>query len=166
MYIGLSTLSSIKPLLTLTNSTKSVSVVVVRVYLLKTKLNLSLSAPAAFSFVVPCELSNKLESSEEDIKFSVTVIPTLYEGAPEYFSKISSCAGTFTKNPLIKRTPSEIFAIEPLPVGFELTVNASTVNSLLFDELTEIAPFSSTVTSCSSSPAEKVNELLELVPCD
>ena len=56
---------------------KSVSSVVSSVNLDNVKSNLSLSAPAAFSFVVPEELSSKDVSSAEDKRLSVILRPTL-----------------------------------------------------------------------------------------
>ena len=62
-YIGLLTWSSIIPFLTLTNSMKFVSSTAVKVVFDNVNATLNLSAPAAFSFVVPVELSCKEVSS-------------------------------------------------------------------------------------------------------
>ena len=73
-YIGLLISNSIIPAFTLASSTKFVSVVSVRLYFASVSVNLSLSAPGAFSFVVPCELSNKLVSDEDVIKLYINPI--------------------------------------------------------------------------------------------
>ena len=65
------------PWLTLASSTKLVSVVSVIVNLESVNANLSLSAPAAFSLVVPVELSCNEVSVDELTILSVMVIPIL-----------------------------------------------------------------------------------------
>ncbi len=156
---------SIIPLLTRINSTKSVSSVVVSEYLLNVNSTFNLSAPVEFSFEVPCELSNREVSVVELISDSLIVRPILYEGAPEYFSKISSCAGTLTKNPLMNIIPSLIFAIEPKPFGLSASVFALSSNSALFDVTTLGVPSAPKVTSCISSAGVNVNEFPLSVPC-
>ena len=146
-YIGLLTAISIIPLLTLIISTKSVSSVVVSAYLLSVSAIFNLSAPVEFSFDVPCELSSNDWSVVELINDSVIVRPILYEGLPLYFSSKTSCAGTLTKNPLIKITPSEIFAIEARPLGLSASVFALTDNSFLFAVTCAGVPSTPSVTS-------------------
>ena len=150
LYIGLVIFNSIIPLLTLTSSIKSTSLAVSSVYLDNVKSILSLSAPAAFSFVVPEELSKRLVSSAEDKRLSAIVRPTLYVGLPEYFSKINVCASTLQKNPLANIIPSDILAIEERPTG--LSVLGLIVNSLLLALFTVTVPSSPNVHSCNSSP--------------
>ena len=57
--------NSITPAFTLPSSTKFVSVVSVKLNLVSVNVNFNLSAPGAFSFVVPCELSNSDESDDD-----------------------------------------------------------------------------------------------------
>ena len=100
-----------------------------------------------FSFDVPCELSSKEVSVVELISDSVIVRPILYEGLPLYFSSITSCASTLTKNPLIKITPCLIFAIEARPLGISASVCGFTVNSFLFAVTCDGVPSTPSVTS-------------------
>ena len=61
----------------------------------------NLLAPGAFSLVVPDALSNRLESSVDDIKLSVTCKPILYVGVLAYLSNITVCSSHLTKKPLV-----------------------------------------------------------------
>ena len=119
-------------------------------------VNWNLSAPAAFSFEVPCALSYNEESSAVDIIDSVIDKPTLNEGFALYFSSISSCLSTFTKKPLMNTTPSEIFAIEHLPIG--TSDCASTVKSLLLVVSSVTTPASLNPHLTSVSPALNTDE--------
>ena len=140
------------PAFTLPSSTKLVSVVSVKLNLASVSVNLSLSAPGAFSFVVPCALSNKDVSDADVTILSVTFRPILNDGLPLYFSNTNVCASTFTKKPLIKTPPSLMFAIEERQTKFVSSDSLKTLNSLLFDA-TDIPPDELTVTSLSSSAA-------------
>ena len=81
-------------------------------------VNFNLSAPGAFSFVVPCELSNSDVSDDDVSILSVTFRPILKDGLPLYFSNTIVCASTFTKKPLMNTTPSLMFAIDERPTIF------------------------------------------------
>ena len=166
MYTGLFTSNSITPLLTLPNSTKLVSVVAVNVYLLRVSVNLSLSAPAAFSFVVPCELSSRVVSVPAPTSSSTMSRPILKEGLPLYFSNTIVCASTLTKYPLKNTTPSFILAIDERPTGER--PDAATLNSLLFDAVV-IAPAALTLTSIISSEGLNLSDgfvdEVSSVPC-
>ena len=131
------------------------SSVFVSAYLANVRPTFSLSAPAAFSFEEPVALSKSEISLADEISDSAISKPTLYDGLPEYFSKISSCCSTLQKNPLMNTIPSDMFAIEARPFG--VSVADATWNSLLLDaDVT--APLSLTTTSVSSSSAKNVNE--------
>lgn len=93
------------------------SVVSVNDFFAKVNPIFNLSLPGAFSLLVPDALSNKDESFAELIKDSLIVKPILAEGLPEYFSIIIFCCSTLTKKPLVKITPSDMFAILALPCG-------------------------------------------------
>ena len=63
---------------------------------------------------------------------------------------------TFTKKPLMYTTPSEIFAIEHLPIG--VSDCASTVKSLLLDVSSDTTPASLNPHLTSVSPALNTDE--------
>ena len=143
-YFVLSILSVITPALTLDSSTKDVPNTESNVCFASVKLNFKRSAPAAFSFDVPAALSSKESSAADVTKDSTISRPTLYEGAPLYFSNIIVCLSTFVKNPLVNTTPSVISAIDALPVGVSeegcisksFSVDVSVVTAVSYTHLT------------------------------
>ena len=115
------------PSLTLINSTKSISLVSVRDFFDKVAVIFNLSAPGAAKLENPFALSNNEESSLDDIIDSVTFNPTRYDGLFEYGSNTMVLAGTLTKVPLMKYTPSFIFTALPTAEAF-VDTNVATLS--------------------------------------
>ena len=116
-----STFFSTSPTLVLNNSIKSAAFGDVSNFLTNVSVILNLSAPGAEKFVLPIALSYKVASSSAVTILSSTFRPTLYDGLVSYWSKIIVCSATFTKYPLVKKTPAPILAVEPIDVAAELS---------------------------------------------
>ena len=115
-----STFLSILPVLVLSNSIKSAELGAVSNFLTNVSVILNLSAPGAEKFVLPIALSYNVASSSAVIILSSTLRPTLYDGLVSYWSKMIVCSETFTKYPLVKKTPAPTLAVEPIDVAAEL----------------------------------------------